>query len=54
LEGQSSRLKQVEDKISELKDNTEIKEKTEEIIVKQLKTCERNLQELSDSIKRPT
>jgi hypothetical protein len=44
----------VEDKISELKDNTEIKEKTEEIIVKQLKTCERNLQELSDSIKRPT
>jgi hypothetical protein len=31
----------------------EIKEKTEEILVKQLKTCERNMQELSDSIKKP-
>jgi chromosome segregation ATPase len=49
----SSRLEQVEDRISELKDKIEIKEKTEEILVKQLKSCERNMQELSDSIKRP-
>jgi hypothetical protein len=31
----------------------EIKEKTEELLVKQLKTCERNMQELTDLIKRP-
>jgi hypothetical protein len=31
----------------------EIKGKTEELLVKQLKTCERNLQELTNSIKRP-
>jgi hypothetical protein len=43
----------VEDRISELKDKIEIKEKApEEISVKQLKNCERNMQELSDSIKR--
>jgi hypothetical protein len=30
-----------------------IKGKTEEQLVKQLKTCERNMQELTDSIKRP-
>jgi hypothetical protein len=30
-----------------------IKGKTEELLVKQLKTCERNMQELTDSIKRP-
>jgi hypothetical protein len=29
----------------------EIKGKTEELLVKQLKTCERNMQELTDSIK---
>jgi hypothetical protein len=33
----------VEDRISELKDEKEIKEKTEELLVKQLKTCERNI-----------
>jgi hypothetical protein len=43
----------VEDRISELKDKIEIKEKTEEMLVKQLKSCERNMQELIDSIKRP-
>jgi hypothetical protein len=43
----------VEDRISELKDKVEIKGKTEEMLVKQLKTCERNVQELSDCIKRP-
>jgi chromosome segregation ATPase len=42
----------VEDRNSELEDKIGIKEKTEEILVKQLKSCERNMQELSDSIKR--
>jgi hypothetical protein len=51
--GHSSRLEQVEDRISELKDKIEIEEKAEEILVKQFKSCERNMQELSDSIKRP-
>jgi hypothetical protein len=31
----------------------EMKGKTEELLVKQLKTCERNVQEITDSIKRP-
>jgi hypothetical protein len=31
----------------------EIKGKTEELLVKQLKTCKRNVQEFTDSIKRP-
>jgi hypothetical protein len=31
----------------------EIKGKTEQLLVKQLKTCERNMQELANSIKRP-
>jgi hypothetical protein len=43
----------VENRISELKDKIEIKVKTEEILVKQLKSCGRNVQELSNSIKRP-
>jgi hypothetical protein len=30
-----------------------IKGKTEELLIEQLKTCERNMQELTDSIKRP-
>jgi hypothetical protein len=53
VEGHSSTLEQVEDRISELKDKTEIKGKTEELLVKQLKTCERNIQELTNFIKRP-
>jgi hypothetical protein len=36
-----------------LKDKIEIKEKTEEMVSKQLKSCERNMQELTNSIKRP-
>jgi hypothetical protein len=36
-----------------LKIKIEIKEKMEEIIVKQHKNCERNVQELRDSITRP-
>jgi chromosome segregation ATPase len=43
----------VEHRISELEDKIEIKVKTEEILVKQLKSCERNMQELNYSIKRP-
>jgi hypothetical protein len=31
----------------------EIKGKTKELLVKQLKTCERNVQELTNTIKRP-
>jgi TolA-binding protein len=53
VEGHSSRLEQVEDRISELENKIEIKEKTEELLVKQLKSCEKNIQELSNSIKRP-
>jgi hypothetical protein len=43
----------VEGRFSELEDKIEIKEKTEELLVKQLKSCERNIQELTDSINRP-
>jgi chromosome segregation ATPase len=44
VEGHSSRLEQVEDRISELEDKIEIKKKkTEEILDKQLKICERNM-----------
>jgi chromosome segregation ATPase len=53
MEGHSSRLQHAEDRISELEDKMEIKGKTEELLVKQLKTCERNMQDLTDSIKRP-
>jgi chromosome segregation ATPase len=53
MEGQSSKLEQAEDRISELEDEMEIKGKTEELLVRQLKTCERNMQEFTNSIKRP-
>jgi chromosome segregation ATPase len=53
MEGHSSRLEQAEDRTSELEDEMEIKGKTEELLLKQFKTCERNMQELTDSIKRP-
>jgi chromosome segregation ATPase len=52
MEGHSSRLEKVEDRISELEDQMEIKGKTEELLVKQLKTCESNMQKLTNSIKR--
>jgi chromosome segregation ATPase len=52
VEGYSSRLEQVEDGLSELKDKIEIKEKTEELLFRQLKSCGRNMQGLSNSIKR--
>jgi chromosome segregation ATPase len=53
VEGHSSRLEQAEDRISVLEDKMEIKGETEELLVKQLRTCERKMQELTDSIKRP-
>jgi chromosome segregation ATPase len=53
MEGQPSRIEQTEDRISELKDEMVIKGKTKELLVKQLKTCEKKIQELTDSIKRP-
>jgi hypothetical protein len=53
MEGHSSRLEQAEDRISELEDEMEIKGKTDKLLVMQLKTCERNMQELTDSIKQP-
>jgi predicted nucleic acid-binding Zn-ribbon protein len=52
VEGHSSRLEQGEDTISELEDKIEIKEKPEKLLVKQLKRYKRNMQELSDTIKR--
>jgi chromosome segregation ATPase len=53
MEGQSSKLEQAEDRISELKDEMIIKGKTKKLLVKQLKTCKKKMQELTDSIKRP-
>jgi hypothetical protein len=40
-------------RISELEDEMIIKGKTEELLVRQLKSCERNMQELTKSMKRP-
>jgi hypothetical protein len=53
MKGQSSRLEQAEDRISELEDEKVIKGKIEELLVQQLKTCEKKMQELTDTIKRP-
>jgi hypothetical protein len=53
MEGHSSWLEQAENRISELEHEMAIKGKTEELLVKQFKSCERNMQELTDSIKRP-
>jgi chromosome segregation ATPase len=52
MEGHSSTLEQAEGRISELEDEMEIRGKTDELLVRQLKTCERNMQEFKDSIKR--
>jgi hypothetical protein len=40
--------------MSGFEDKIDIKEKTEDLLDKRLKSCERNMQELSKSIKRPT
>jgi hypothetical protein len=53
MEGQASRIEHAEDRSSELKDEMVIKGKTKELLVKQLKTCEKKMQELINSIKRP-
>jgi GTPase involved in cell partitioning and DNA repair len=53
MESHSSRLEQAEDRISEFEDEMEINGKTKELFVKQLKTCERNMQELTGFIKIP-
>jgi hypothetical protein len=53
MEAHFSRIVQTEDRISELEDEMAIKGKIEELLVKQLKTSEKKMQELSDSIKRP-
>jgi hypothetical protein len=52
MKGHSSRLKQAEDRISELENEVEIKGKYEELSDKQLKTSERNMQVRTNSIKR--
>jgi hypothetical protein len=44
---------QAEDRISELEDELVIKGNTEKLLVRQLKTCEMNMQEFTDSFKRP-
>jgi hypothetical protein len=43
MEGQSSRLEQAEERISELEDEMVIKEKTKELLVKKFKTCEKKM-----------
>jgi chromosome segregation ATPase len=43
----------VKDRISELEDKIEIREKNRRNLVKQLRSCERNIQTLRDSVKRP-
>jgi membrane-associated HD superfamily phosphohydrolase len=53
MEGQSIRIEQTEDRITELEDEKVIKGKIKDLLVKQLKTCEKKMQELTDSIKRP-
>jgi DNA repair exonuclease SbcCD ATPase subunit len=51
MEGYSSRIQHIEDRISELEDEMAIKGKTEELLVEHLMTCEKNMQELTDPIK---
>jgi hypothetical protein len=41
MESYSSRKEQTEDRISEVEDEMASKRKTEELLVKQLKTCEK-------------
>jgi predicted nuclease with TOPRIM domain len=53
MEGCSRRIEQIEDRISKLEDEMAIKGKTEQLLVKQLRTCKKKMQELTDSIKRP-
>jgi hypothetical protein len=43
VKGHKNRQEEVEDIISELKHKTDIKDKKEEILVKQVRSCERNI-----------
>jgi hypothetical protein len=43
MEGHSSRIEQIEDRTSEFEDEMAIKGKTEELLVKQLKTYEKKM-----------
>jgi hypothetical protein len=54
MEGHSNRLEKAEDRISENEGEMEIRGKTEELLLKQLKTFESNMQELNNSIKNQT
>jgi hypothetical protein len=54
MEGQSSRIEQTEDRISEFKDEMVIKGKTEELLIKQLKICEKKIKNSSTSSKDQT
>jgi phosphatidate phosphatase PAH1 len=51
MDCQSSRLQQAEDRISELEDEMVIIGNTEKLLVRQLNTCERNMQEFTNTIK---
>jgi hypothetical protein len=42
-EGQGHRIEQTEDRISELENEMVIKEKTKQLLIKQLKTCEKKM-----------
>jgi hypothetical protein len=53
MEGHSNILEQAEDKVSELEYEILIKGKSEELLVRQLKTCEQSMKELINSMKRP-
>jgi hypothetical protein len=53
MKGHSSRIDQTEDRISQFEDEMVIEGKAKELLVKQLKTSDRNMQEFTDSIKRP-
>jgi hypothetical protein len=54
MEGHSSRIEQTEDQFLELDGEMAIRGKTEELLVKKLKTCEKKMQELTDCIKSQT
>jgi Mg2+ and Co2+ transporter CorA len=47
MEGQYSRIEQAEDRISEFEDEMVTEGKTKELLVKQLKTCEKKMQKLT-------
>jgi hypothetical protein len=51
VESHSSIQEQVEERISGIKDKIDIKEKTEKFLEKRPQNCEKNTQELSNSIK---